>query len=141
MAARRHQALQPDATTRHVGTTIIEQDGHGRRPGARTIRLGTIDLPQRRDPEKGSGIETLVGIGLSDLTRGQVLGADARFFTRDGDVNQEDITNGAIGAWAAMPCYHFSLTDNPGVDHFSLPGDTVVLARLIANANAPRSTC
>ena len=91
--------------------------------------------------EKGSGIETLVGIGLPDLTRGQVLGADASFFTRDGDVNQEDITNDAIGAWAAMSCFHFSLTDNPGVDHFSLPGDAGVLARLIASANAPRSNC
>ena len=91
--------------------------------------------------EKGSGIATLVGIGLPDLTRGQVLGSDAQFFTRDGDVNQEDITNEAIGVWAAMPCYHFSLTDNPGIDHFSLPGNAGVLARLIANANAPRSSC
>ena len=91
--------------------------------------------------EKCSGIATLVGIGLPDLTRGQVLGSDAQFFTRDGDVNQEDITNEAIGVWAAMPCYHFSLTDNPGIDHFSLPGNAGVLARLIANANAPRSSC
>lgn len=91
--------------------------------------------------EKGSGIDTLVGIGLTDLTRGQLLGPDAEFFTRDGDINQEDITNEAIGAWAAMPCFHFSLTDNPGVDHFSLPGNPDVLARLIANANAPRSNC
>ena len=91
--------------------------------------------------EKGSGIETLVGIGLPDLTIGQTLGDDASFFTRDGDVNQEDITNDAVGAWSAMPCFHFSLTDNPGVDHFSLPGDGSVLARLIANANTPRSHC
>ena len=91
--------------------------------------------------EKGSGIETLVGIGLPDLTIGQTLGDDASFFTRDGDVNQEDITIDAVGAWSAMPCFHFSLTDNPGVDHFSLPGDGSVLARLIANANAPRSHC
>lgn len=91
--------------------------------------------------EKGSGIETLVGIGLPDLTRGQLLGPDATFFTRDGDINQEATTNDAIGAWAAMPCYHFSLTDNVGVDHFSLPGDPGVLARLIANANTHRSNC
>jgi lysophospholipase-3 len=91
--------------------------------------------------EKGSGIETIVGIGLPDLTRGQLLGDDATFFTRDGDVNQEDITNEAIGAWAAMPCFHFSLTDNPGIDHFSLPGDPDLLARLIADANSPRSNC
>ena len=62
-------------------------------------------------------------------------------FTRDGDVNQEDITNQAVGAWQAMPCFHFSLTDNPGVDHFSLPSNPNVLARLIADANAPRSNC
>ena len=91
--------------------------------------------------EKGSGIDTLVGVGLPNLTRGQLLGADAEFFTRDGDINQEDITNEAIGAWAAMPCFHFSLTDNPGVDHFFLPGNPDVLTRLIANANAARSNC
>ena len=58
---------------------------------------------------------------LPDLTVGQVLDpATAHFFVRDGDVNQEDITNGAVRAWRAMPCFRFSLTDNPGVDHFSL---------------------
>lgn len=91
--------------------------------------------------EKGSGIDTLVGLGLPDLTIGQLLGPDTEFFTRDGDINQEDITNDAVGAWSAMACFHFSLTDNPGVDHFSLPSDPDVLARLIANANAPRSDC
>jgi lysophospholipase-3 len=40
-----------------------------------------------------------------------------------------------------MPCRHFSLTDNPGVDHFSLPSDPGVLGRLIADAQAPRSRC
>jgi lecithin-cholesterol acyltransferase len=40
-----------------------------------------------------------------------------------------------------MTCHHFSLTDNPGVTHFELPANAAVLARLIANANAPRSTC
>ena len=72
--------------------------------------------------EKGSGIETIVGIGLPDLTKGQLLGDDATFFTRDGDVNQEDITNEAIGAWAAMACFHFSLTDNPGHRPFLAAG-------------------
>ena len=43
--------------------------------------------------------------------------------------------------WAGMDCHHFSLTDNPGVTHFDLPSDPDVLARLIANANAPRSDC
>jgi lysophospholipase-3 len=40
-----------------------------------------------------------------------------------------------------MPCWQFSLTDNPGVDHFSLPSDPGMLARLIADAQAPRSNC
>ncbi len=91
--------------------------------------------------EKGSGIDTLVGLGLSDLSPGRLLDTSTTFYTRDGDVNQEDITNNAVSAWGAMTCWHFSLTDNPGVDHFSLPSDPGVLARLIAEANAPRSTC
>jgi lecithin-cholesterol acyltransferase len=91
--------------------------------------------------EKGSGIETLVGLGLTDLTVGQLVTGSTEFFTRDGDINQEDITNDAVAAWAAMACHHFSLTDNPGVNHFELPADADVLARLIANANAPRSDC
>src|SRR3954452_23451362 len=91
--------------------------------------------------EKGSGIDTVAGIGLPDLTVGQPLDPGAPLFTRDGDVNQEDITNDAVAAWAAMPCFHFSLTDNPGVDHFSLPGDPDVLARLTADAARPRSRC
>ena len=91
--------------------------------------------------EKGSGIDTVVGIGLHDLTVGQLLDGSTPFFTRTGDVNQEDITNEVVGAWSAMACFHFSLTDNPGVDHFSLPSNPAVLARLIASANAPRSNC
>ncbi len=91
--------------------------------------------------EKGSGIDTVVGIGLHDLSPGQLLDASTPFFTRDGDINQEDITNGAVSAWTAMRCWHFSLTDNPGVDHFSLPSNPSLLARLIADANAPRSNC
>ena len=91
--------------------------------------------------EKGSGIETLVGLGLTDLTIGQQVVGTTEFLTRDGDVNQEDLTNDAVSAWAGMACNHFSLTDNPGVTHFDLPSDPAVLARLIANANAPRTNC
>ena len=91
--------------------------------------------------EKGSGLDTLVGLGLTDLTIGQQVVATTEFLTRDGDVNQEDLTNDAVSAWAAMDCFHFSLTDNPGVNHFELPANPAVLARLIANANAPRSNC
>ena len=91
--------------------------------------------------EKGSGIDTVVGLGLHDLSPGQLLDASTPVFTRDGDVNQEDLTNDAVSAWSAMRCHHFSLTDNPGVDHFSLPSDPALLARLVADANAPRSVC
>ena len=92
--------------------------------------------------EKGSGIQTVVGAVLRNLTVGQVLDpATARFFTRDGDMNQEDITNDAVRAWRAMSCFRFSLTDNPGVDHFSLPSDPGVLARLVASLARPRSHC
>ena len=91
--------------------------------------------------EKGSGIETPVGMLLDDLSVGQVVDDSNEFFTRDGDINQEDITNDAVLAWAAMPCFRFSLTDNPGVDHFALPGDAGVLDRLLANLARPRSRC
>jgi lecithin-cholesterol acyltransferase len=91
--------------------------------------------------EKGSGIETPVGIGLDDLSVGQVVDSSNPLFTRDGDINQEDITNDAVGVWAAMPCFHFSLTDNPGVDHFALPSDPGVLGRLLVDLARPRSNC
>jgi lecithin-cholesterol acyltransferase len=91
--------------------------------------------------EKGSGIETVVGIGLDDLSVGQVVDDSNPFFTRDGDINQEDITNDAVLAWEAMPCFHFSLTDNPGVDHFALPSDPGVLGRLLVDLARPRSHC
>ena len=91
--------------------------------------------------ERGSGIETAVGATLPNLSVGQVVDASTQFFTRDGDVNQEDITNRAVRAWRAMPCFHFSLTDNPGVDHFSLPSDPGVLGRLITHLGRQRSHC
>jgi lecithin-cholesterol acyltransferase len=91
--------------------------------------------------EKGSGIETVVGIALDDLSVGQVVDDSNTLFTRDGDINQEDITNDAVLAWEAMPCFRFSLTDNPGVDHFALPSDPDVLGRLLANLQRPRSNC
>jgi lecithin-cholesterol acyltransferase len=93
------------------------------------------------DAEKGSGIETVVGASLPDLRTARPVDDSVQFLTRDGDINQEDITNEAVGVWAAMPCYHFSLTDNPGVNHFELPGNAAVLARLIAAAARPRSHC
>lgn len=91
--------------------------------------------------EKGSGIETLVGLSLDGLATGQLVGPGTEFITRDGDVNQEDLTNDAVAVWAGMRCHRFSLTDNPGVDHFALPADPGVLARLVSAAAAPRSRC
>jgi lecithin-cholesterol acyltransferase len=91
--------------------------------------------------EKGSGIETLVGLGLANLEVGQLVTSSTELLTRDGDINQEDLTNDAVRAWARMECHHFSLTDNPGVNHFELPADAAVLARLVASAAAPRSPC
>src|SRR5438132_74975 len=79
---------------------------------------------------------------LPDLSVGQVIDPNTiQFVVRDGDINQEDITNNAVSAWQAMPCFHFSLTDNPGIDHFSLPGNADLLARLIKEAALPRSDC
>ena len=40
-----------------------------------------------------------------------------------------------------MRCWQFGLTDNPGVNHFELPSNPDVLARVITDANAPRSNC
>ncbi len=92
--------------------------------------------------EKGSGIPTVVGAVLPNLRVGQVLDpATATFFTRDGDVNQEDITNGAVRAWRRMSCFRFRLTDHPGVDHFSLPSNPSVIRALLADLRRPRSRC
>jgi lecithin-cholesterol acyltransferase len=91
--------------------------------------------------ERGSGIPTVVGAVLPNLAVGQVVAPKTVLLTKDGDVNQEDITNTAIRAWKAMRCYRFSLVDNPGVNHFSLPSDRTVLHRLIAELARPRSRC
>jgi len=37
-----------------------------------------------------------------------------------------DVRDEAGGREQAMSCFHFSLTDNPGIDHFSLPGNARV---------------
>ncbi len=91
--------------------------------------------------EKGSGLPTMVGAELPDLSVGQLIDESTPLFTRDGDGNQEDLTNDAIGAWSAMECFHFSLTDNPAVDHSSLPNTPAVLDRLVAAAARPRTDC
>ena len=91
--------------------------------------------------EKGSGLPTVVGVQLPNLTVGQVLGDAPVWLTRDGDVNQEDITNNAVLVWQAMPCYRFEFHDNPGVDHFSLPASQAVWDRLLLHLQQPRSVC
>ncbi len=92
--------------------------------------------------QKGSGIPTVVGAVLPNLHVGQVLDPNtATFFTRDGDVNQEDITNGAVRAWRRMSCFRFQLTDHPGVDHFSLPSNPSVTSALLGDLRRPRSHC
>lgn len=92
--------------------------------------------------EMGSGLETLVGIEVPDLHVGQPIGNALSFFTRDGDSSNEDITNNAIQVWNAMPCYHFELNDNPGVDHISLMlPSPAVHDRLLMHLQQPRSQC
>lgn len=91
--------------------------------------------------EKGSGIETIVGLELQNLSVGQVVDNTTVFFTRDGDINQEDLTNDAIQVWNNMHCYDFTLTDNPGVNHFDLPSHSAVLRRLLLHLQRPKSTC
>jgi lecithin-cholesterol acyltransferase len=91
--------------------------------------------------QRGSGIPTVVGAVLPNLEVGQLVTPSTVFLTKDGDINQEDTTNTAINVWSAMPCYRFSLTDHPGVNHFALPSDPRVLERLIAATRRPRSSC
>ncbi|MBF8194579.1 hypothetical protein ITP53_54795 [Nonomuraea sp. K274] len=90
--------------------------------------------------EKGSGVPTAVGAPLADLTTGQVTDAQ-NWMRRDGDGNQEDLTNDAVLAWRAMPCHRFTLTDNPGVDHFALPGHPALLDRLVTRLGQPPTHC
>ena len=108
-AVRRRRPLMGEADRE---TTTSAASRSPTRPTSRT---------STSTPRRAPGIDTLVGLGLTDLTVGQLVDGTTEFFTRDGDINQEDITNDAVGAWAAMDCWHFSLTDNPGVNHFELP--------------------
>ncbi|HKS52908.1 MAG TPA: hypothetical protein VJS67_13660 [Pseudonocardiaceae bacterium] len=91
--------------------------------------------------EKGFGVPTVVGGRLDNLTSGQVVTLAMKSISRDGDGNQEDITNNAVLAWQKMRCYHFSLTENPGVDHFALSSNPNVLHRLLENLIRPAQRC
>jgi lecithin-cholesterol acyltransferase len=91
--------------------------------------------------EKGSNIPTQIGAVLPNLTIGQVIDPNTQLILAPGDINQEDPTNLAVGVWHSMKCFHFSLTDNPNVNHFELPGNPNVLKRLVTNAARERSDC
>jgi len=91
--------------------------------------------------EKGSGIQTQIGAVVPNLTVGQVIGPNTLLILAPGYINQEDITNLAVGVWRSMKCFHFSLTDNPNVNHFELSGNANVLTRLVADAARTRSEC
>lgn len=120
-------------------------------PDALQIANYYIGFVKFRDPadfpdvdvsaERGSGIATVVGAVLPNLNVGQLVTSKTKLLTSDGDVNQEDTTNTAIRVWKAMPCFRFSLTDHPGVNHFSLPSNKSVLAQLLAALARPRSNC
>jgi lecithin-cholesterol acyltransferase len=92
--------------------------------------------------EKGSGLPTAVGVELTSLKVGQVLGDTPTFIFMDGDSVNEDLTADAVLAWKAMPCYRFEYTDNPGLDHLSFGfGAPAVWQRLVEHANQPRTIC
>ena len=40
-----------------------------------------------------------------------------------------------------MSCFHFELTDNPGVNHFALVENGDALQRLLTNLRRPKSVC
>jgi lysophospholipase-3 len=84
---------------------------------------------------------------MPDLTVGQV-GDLNLFLLRDGDGNQEDITNDSIQVWENMACFRFELTNTPDtgdpanvVNHFTLPSLPAVLQRLLTNLQRPKSVC
>jgi lysophospholipase-3 len=70
-----------------------------------------------------------------------VIDPNTQLILAPGDINQEDITNNAVLVWRAMRCFHFSLTDSPGVNHFELPSNPALLDRLVAHAAHQPSDC
>jgi len=149
---RREVVVQNEATGRSYTPRdyrrLIADAGLG--PAVRAMAnhyIGFVKFADRRHfpnvdvyAEKGSGIDTVVGSRLADLSVGQAIDP-ANFITAGGDINQEDITNNAVRVWRKMKCFRFSLTDNPGVNHFALAVDPSVLGRLITDLKRPRSHC
>ncbi len=92
--------------------------------------------------EIGYGIPTIVGMEFTQFPVTSFYDNIAGVVMRDGDGNQEDLTNNAIAdVWRAMPCHRFQFTPNLGVDHMSLPSNMDVLDRLSDNLEQPRSEC
>lgn len=143
----RREVVVRDASTGHSYTPAdyprLFRDAGLRRAGTIADHyIGFVKFADRRHfpgvdvwAERGSGLDTVVGAELPRLVPGQLTTPTTQFFTRDGDSNQEDITNVAIRVWRGMRGHHFSLTDNPGVGHFDLPSDPAVLARLVKHAS------
>jgi len=91
--------------------------------------------------EIGTGIPTMVGVELKELTVGTWENNVTNVFLRDGDGIISDIANESILAWEKMSCYHFELNENPGVFHYDLPRDSGILDRLLSHLELPRSAC
>ncbi len=92
--------------------------------------------------EIGSGLPTIVGMELRQLVVAPLYENFVDLFWRDGDGNEEDLTNDAIrDVWTGMQCHRFEFQDNPRVDHFSLPFHPEVLQRLVSHLGQPRSGC
>jgi lecithin-cholesterol acyltransferase len=87
--------------------------------------------------EKGSGIDTVVGVQLPNLQLGNILSDQTVYFKLPGDGSQEDITNSAVMAWQNMVGHHFEMHDNPGVEHGALMTNPEVLGRLLAHLKQP----
>ena len=91
--------------------------------------------------EKGSGIDTPVGLSLDDLSVGQVLDDSNELFFRDGDINQEDLTNDAVGVWARHALLPLQPHRQPRRRPLLAPGRSGGPRRLLADLRRPRSHC
>jgi len=91
--------------------------------------------------EYGSGLPNVVGMKLPNLTVGQPMSPTPDVYVSTGDGSMEVIGSKSIKVWEGMPCYHFTLTENAGVDHNFLVSDPGVIQRLLANLQRPRSAC
>ena len=117
----------------------------------------------------GSGLDTLVGLKLRNLSIGDssVIEGEFRFilitspysflflqhislllltlgyFFLLGDTNQEYITNESNLIWSGMKCYSFEPFELPGVPHFQIPSNITQITRTLTmlNGPTPRNLC